>query len=152
MFREFTQIRGLFKYLVLYTLRDEALHGYGIIQRMSELFNNEYSPSPGIIYPTLQYLEDSDLVRSEKRGRKTVYFITGKGMRELKENMSRIEEFINMFRMRRRIIQELGGHELLKVAKDLMVYYPILSDEKKRLIREAAKEFRMKVEKILRGD
>ena len=151
MFKEFMHVRGLFKYLVLYTLRDSGLHGYGIIQRISELFGGEYTPSPGVIYPTLQLLEDSDLVYSVNEGRKTVYYITEKGLNELKYNMDRVEEIMNIIRRRRRVLEELGGYELMSIFKDLMTYYPILNDEKKRMIREAAREFRSNIERILRG-
>ena len=152
MFKDIMQVKGLFKYLVLYTLKDSGLHGYGIIQRISELFGGEYTPSPGVIYPTLQLLEDSDLVYSVKEGRKTIYYITEQGLSELESNIDRVEEVMDIIRRKRRVLEELGGYELMSIFKDLMTYYPILNDEKKRMIREAAREFRNNIDRILRGD
>lgn len=83
--------RGGIKFAVLEMVRDRARHGYDIIRAMEEQAHGLYSPSPGVIYPTLQALEDQDLVtRVEEEGKK-VYSITDAGLAYLEENKERVE-------------------------------------------------------------
>jgi len=73
--------------LLLDTLSKEPGHGYDLIKRTGDRFNGMYSPSPGVVYPTLQKMAIDKLVtvREESDGRKT-YSITRKGRNVLKKN------------------------------------------------------------------
>ena len=85
--------RGGVKYLVLDTVADAPRHGYEIMQVIEERSKGGYRPSPGVIYPTLQLLDETGLVRgSEKEGRK-VYEITEAGRRELEANRESVRDF-----------------------------------------------------------
>lgn len=142
------KIRGLFKYLVLYLLKDEPLHGYEIIQRVSKLLGEEYEPSPGIVYPTLQLLEDMDCVVSEKVGRKTIYHITEKGRRILEEH----NDEINLLMQRIRAFKEFHamiGSEFFSLMKELITSYTSLSEEEKERIRDAFRGFIRELRSIL---
>jgi DNA-binding PadR family transcriptional regulator len=73
-------------HLRLYLLRllvDRPMHGYEIIQALSDQSGGTYSPSAGTIYPRLGKLEEEGLVTKEADGRKTVYAITDAGRAEL---------------------------------------------------------------------
>jgi DNA-binding PadR family transcriptional regulator len=73
-------------HLRLYLLRllvERPMHGYEIIQALSDQSGGTYSPSPGTIYPRLGKLEEEGLVTKEADGRKTVYAITEAGRAEL---------------------------------------------------------------------
>jgi DNA-binding PadR family transcriptional regulator len=73
-------------HLRLYLLRllvDRPMHGYEIIQALSDQSGGTYSPSAGTIYPRLAKLEEEGLVTKEADGRKTVYEITDAGRAEL---------------------------------------------------------------------
>src|SRR5499427_9939410 len=50
--------RGGVRYLVLDTLAERPRHGYEIIQAIEERSGGAYRPSPGVVYPTLQMLEE----------------------------------------------------------------------------------------------
>jgi len=145
-------IRGIFKYLVLYVLKEKPLHGYGVMQRINELIGWGYSPSPGIVYPTLQLLEDMEYVSSYKDGRKTVYKITDKGISILEEKKDVLSEFLSSIRHMETMFDEVGGLDIMKTIKKIIVNYHRLDEDDKRMIREASKEFRLKVEEILGGD
>src|SRR3989441_7373743 len=55
------------KYVILKLLRDKPRHGYEVMKELAEELRGCYSPSPGTVYPTLQWLEDEGLVvRSEE--------------------------------------------------------------------------------------
>jgi len=71
--------RGAARLLVLKALAESPRHGYSVAQRISELFRGEYDPSPGVIYPTLQALEDVGHVLGDRRGGKVEYTITATG-------------------------------------------------------------------------
>ena len=59
--------KGDFKYVILDLLKDKPRHGYEIIRELENQFNGFYTPSPGAVYPTLQYLEEMEFVTSESR-------------------------------------------------------------------------------------
>ena len=57
-----------------------SMHGYQIIRELSERTGGAWTPSPGSVYPTLQQLEDEELVAEQKSdtGRR-VYELTEAG-------------------------------------------------------------------------
>jgi DNA-binding PadR family transcriptional regulator len=83
--------RGEMKYVILYLLADKPRHGYDIIKEMESRFCGFYAPSPGTVYPTLQLLEDQELVRSKEEDGKRIYEITEKGLQELKERKEKLD-------------------------------------------------------------
>lgn len=85
--------RGGVKYLLLDALRDAPRHGYEVMQVIEERSRGAYRPSPGVVYPTLELLAETGLVRvSEKEGRK-VYEITEAGRKELEANRDVVTDF-----------------------------------------------------------
>ena len=52
---------------------ETPVNGYQVIQRIAELSNGEWRPSPGSVYPTIQQLEDEGLlVTDETLGRRAL--------------------------------------------------------------------------------
>jgi DNA-binding PadR family transcriptional regulator len=76
--------RGNVKFAILDLLKEKPRHGYDIIREMEERSGGAYSPSPGVIYPTLQALEDQDFVKSAEQDGKKVYSITEAGLAYLR--------------------------------------------------------------------
>ncbi len=95
MFRERPQRaeRGNVRYLVLDALRDTARHGYEIMQVIAERTRGAYKPSPGVIYPTLQMLEELGHVRVTEVDGKKVYAITPAGTADLGEHREDVASF-----------------------------------------------------------
>ena len=56
--------RGDIRAAILALLAEEPMHGYQIIQVISERSGGNWTPSPGSVYPTLQQLEDEGLDRA----------------------------------------------------------------------------------------
>jgi DNA-binding PadR family transcriptional regulator len=79
--------RGGVKFAILGLLKEKPRHGYDIIREMEERSGGVYSPSPGVIYPTLQALEDQDYVRSLEEDGKKVYSVTETGLAYLQQNI-----------------------------------------------------------------
>lgn len=72
--------RGDMRAAILALLAEESMHGYQIIQVISERSGGNWTPSPGSVYPTLQQLEDEGLIEPapSKSGRR-VYTLTEAG-------------------------------------------------------------------------
>ena len=78
--------RSGIKFAILGLLKEKPRRGYDIIQAMEEQSGGVYSPSPGAVYPTLQALEEQDLVTSTTEEGKKVYSVTEAGLAYLEEN------------------------------------------------------------------
>jgi DNA-binding PadR family transcriptional regulator len=71
--------RGDVRAAVLALLAEKPMHGYQIIQEITERSGGAWKPSPGSVYPTLQLLADEGLIGvEESNGRKT-YTLTDEG-------------------------------------------------------------------------
>jgi DNA-binding PadR family transcriptional regulator len=72
--------RGDIRAAILALLTEESMHGYQIIRELGERTGGAWNPSPGSVYPTLQQLEDEELVQQLKAdtGRR-VYELTDAG-------------------------------------------------------------------------
>jgi DNA-binding PadR family transcriptional regulator len=75
--------RGDLKYVILDLLKDKPRHGYDIIRELEEKSYGFYKPSPGVIYPTLQMLQEMGYVNSTEQEGKRVYSITEEGLKFL---------------------------------------------------------------------
>nr|WP_314575146.1 PadR family transcriptional regulator [uncultured Pseudomonas sp.] len=76
---------GDLKLLLLALIADQPCHGYDLIRQIESLFDGAYSPSPGVIYPTLTFLEESELITGDAEGGKKRYQITPAGQQFLVE-------------------------------------------------------------------
>lgn len=85
--------RGLVRWLVLDAIAAQPRHGYEIIQAIAEKSRGAYKPSPGVVYPTLQMLEDVGHARPLVQGERKAYEITAEGKRELREHDGEVAEF-----------------------------------------------------------
>lgn len=97
---------GDMKYVILKLLRDKPRHGYEVMKELEDRFEG-YSPSPGTVYPTLQWLEDEGLVSAQDVAGKKVYEITDAGRAFLDEHRDVVEDIFE--RVRDAVDQALGG-------------------------------------------
>ena len=77
---------GDLQLLLLALLADRASHGYELIKALEERSNGFYSPSPGMVYPALSWLEDMGYASVAAEGVKKLYSITETGRAFLAEN------------------------------------------------------------------
>ncbi|TLM90913.1 MAG: PadR family transcriptional regulator, partial [Actinobacteria bacterium] len=75
--------RGDVRAAVLRLLSEQPMHGYQIIQELSQRSEGAWSPSAGSVYPTLQQLADEGLVSAEETGGKKVFSLTEQGTAEV---------------------------------------------------------------------
>lgn len=77
--------KGDLKYVILGLIAEKPTHGYEVIRTLGERSHGLYAPSPGAVYPTLQFLEEAGYVASSEQDGKRVYTITDEGRRFLGE-------------------------------------------------------------------
>src|SRR5258707_12750825 len=65
--------QGDLKLLALALIAEQPRHGYEIIKLIEEKTSGWYSPSPGIVYPTLTYLEEAGYPPSQSEGAQNRY-------------------------------------------------------------------------------
>ena len=78
--------QGDLKLLALALIAEQPRHGYELIKLIEEKTSGAYSPSPGVVYPTLTFLEEAGYVTAESEGAKKRYTITEEGRAYLEEN------------------------------------------------------------------
>src|SRR3954466_11847392 len=70
---------GELRLLVLAMLAERPRHGYELIKAIEERTGGGYSPSPGVIYPTLAWLEDMGYAIATADGGRRSYAVTDEG-------------------------------------------------------------------------
>jgi DNA-binding PadR family transcriptional regulator len=98
---------GDMKYVILKLVKDKPRHGYEVMKELEEQLHGCYSPSPGTVYPTLQWLEDEGLVVGKDVDGKKVYEITDAGRRFLEEHRDVVDDIFD--RVRETVDRALGG-------------------------------------------
>lgn len=85
--------RGVVRYLILDAIRSQPRHGYEIIQAIGDKSHGAYRPSPGVVYPTLQMLEEMQLARTTAQEDRKAYALTESGEAELKAHEDEVADF-----------------------------------------------------------
>ena len=81
---------GDIKLVILKLLSEQPSYGYQLIKTMEERLAGGYTPSAGVIYPTLTMLEEEGLATSTMESNKKVYSVTPEGKQFLEENKGRV--------------------------------------------------------------
>jgi len=88
--------------IILALLADKPSHGYELIKALEERSGGFYSPSPGMIYPALTYLEEIGHATVEAEGAKKLYRITDAGRMHLDANRGLAEAILTT-------LERIGG-------------------------------------------
>ncbi|WP_034298370.1 PadR family transcriptional regulator [Herbaspirillum sp. RV1423] len=100
--------QGSLRLVILHLLRGKPRHGYEVIKAIEQLVGGDYSPSPGVIYPTLTLLEELGYAAVEaESGGKKLYCVTEAGVAFLDEN----KEALDIILKRLEIHQRSSGTE-----------------------------------------
>jgi DNA-binding PadR family transcriptional regulator len=86
---------GELRLLTLAMIAEQPRHGYELMKAIEERMSGSYSPSPGVIYPTLSWLEDMGYtaVETADAGRKR-YRITPEGDAFLTANRASVDALL----------------------------------------------------------
>src|SRR5471030_303664 len=103
--------------LLLALLAEAPRHGYELIKALEVRSNGFYSPSPGMVYPALTYLEELGYVTVQLEGNRKRYELADAGREYLAANRERVEHMLaklshiarKMDSVRRAFAGEEGG-------------------------------------------
>jgi hypothetical protein len=82
--------RGDVRTAIMLVLAEETMHGYQIMQTISDRTGGAWSPSPGAVYPTIGQLEDEGLVTTQEESGRRLVTLTSEGRTYLKERSARL--------------------------------------------------------------
>jgi DNA-binding PadR family transcriptional regulator len=77
--------------LLLALLIDKPAHGYELIRAIEARSNGFYTPSPGMVYPALTYLEEINHVTVTLEGNRKSYTLATAGREYLATNQGRVD-------------------------------------------------------------
>ncbi|WP_253381844.1 PadR family transcriptional regulator [unidentified bacterial endosymbiont] len=126
---------GDLRLVILDILTRNASHGYELIKEIENLTQGHYTPSPGVIYPTLDFLQDQTYISitGEESGRKKIA-LTAAGQQWLRENQQQLEQIQARIKVRsvgfqlRKNPQMKRALDNFKAVLDLKVNQGELSD------------------------
>ncbi len=83
---------GELRLVILALIAEKPRHGYEVIKALAERVGGDYSPSPGVVYPTLTLLEDMGYASaSVDSANRKLYAITPEGQTFLTENKPQVD-------------------------------------------------------------
>lgn len=87
---------GDLRLVILALIAEKPRHGYEIIKAIEERVGGAYSPSPGVIYPTLTLLEELGhvTVGASAEGGRKLHEITGQGRAFLEANRPTLDALL----------------------------------------------------------
>ena len=88
---------GDLQLLVLALLAEKPRHGYEIIKALEERSKGFYTPSPGMVYPALTYLEEIGYATVAADGARKLYSITASGSTQLEQNRGIVDSMFAQF-------------------------------------------------------
>ena len=144
---------------ILGALNEKSMHGYEVIAYLEEKTHGVWRPSPGSVYPTLQLLEEKDLVACTESEGKKVYTLTAAGETEVaanREQMGRIFERFGRSEGRRMNLRHDYQRQFHKQAGEVVKVVRLIfrkgTAEQKNALEGAIHDFRTRVEPIWEGE
>lgn len=86
---------GELRLVLLALIAEVPRHGYELIKAILELTGENYAPSPGVVYPTLNLLTDEGLIEEQvDQGLRKAYRATTAGLKEMNERADEANDLI----------------------------------------------------------
>ena len=106
---------GDLQLVLLALLAERPSHGYELIKALEERSGGFYSPSPGMVYPALTWLEEMGYASVAAEGAKKLYSITDSGREYLKNNQDAADAMLGQLeyigRKMGRVREMFGGFD-----------------------------------------
>ena len=84
---------GDLRYVLLGLIAEQPRHGYELIKAIEEKFGGLYSPSPGVVYPTLTLLEELGYILPQgDDGTRKQFAVTQEGSEFLAANRAVVDQ------------------------------------------------------------
>jgi DNA-binding PadR family transcriptional regulator len=85
---------GDLQLLLLALLAEKPSHGYELIKAIEERSGGYYTPSPGMVYPALTYLEEIGHASVAPEGTRKLYSATDSGRKYLADNSASLDTLL----------------------------------------------------------
>jgi DNA-binding PadR family transcriptional regulator len=82
---------GDLRFILLTMIAQKPAHGYDLIKALEDRMGGGYSPSPGVIYPTLTLLEEQGFASVTPDAGKKLYQATAEGEAFLRANQAALD-------------------------------------------------------------
>jgi DNA-binding PadR family transcriptional regulator len=134
---------GDLRFILLSMVAAKPAHGYDLIKALEDRMGGGYSPSPGVIYPTLTMLEEQGFARVAAQDGKKLYQATAEGETFLKANQATLDAIqarIDAIARERSVVPDpriIRAIENLKTALRLRMAGGPIPDERVRAIAAA---------------
>jgi DNA-binding PadR family transcriptional regulator len=109
---------GDVKLVILKLLSEVPAYGYQLIKTMEQRLSGGYTPSAGVIYPTLTMLEEEGLASSSAHNKK-VYSLTPEGLAYLEANQTQVGELFARLEEAGRSFERGRSPEIMKAFMNL---------------------------------
>jgi DNA-binding PadR family transcriptional regulator len=106
--------RGDVRTALLLLLAEQPMHGYQLMQAITERTSGAWRPSPGAIYPTLSQLQDEGLIDTVAQGDRKLATLTDAGQAYLHTHREAMPDPFAEFTARSR-----GGSDLRDALEEL---------------------------------
>lgn len=110
---------GDIKLVILKLLSEQPSYGYQLIKTMEERLGGGYTPSAGVVYPTLTMLEEEGLTTATVDEGKKVYSVTEAGLKYLDANAQRVDQLFERLEETGRGFRRGRSPEIMKAFMDL---------------------------------
>lgn len=91
------------------------MHGYQLMQAISDRTNGAWQPSPGAVYPTIDQLEDDGLATIQQESGRRLVTLTAEGQTHLAEHRTGLTDPFSEF------VDGAGGPDLRQPLEQLHV-------------------------------
>ena len=111
---------GELRLVILALVAEKPRYGYEIIKELGERVGGDYSPSPGVVYPTLTMLEEMGYASAsqDEQGRK-LYAITPEGEKQLADNKPQVDAIFARFSEREEALGRGGIGSVIRAMMNL---------------------------------
>lgn len=133
--------QGDLRFVLLQLLAENPRHGYELIKAIEDKMGGTYTPSPGIVCPTLAMLEElGDATVADSNGGKKLYTVTSEGTAFLESSRTIVDGIFARMQTTRgshAAPQIVRAMENLKLALRLRLSQPDLDEDRIRAIAAA---------------
>ncbi|MGC3980733.1 MAG: PadR family transcriptional regulator [Steroidobacteraceae bacterium] len=145
---------GRLRLVLLKLIAAKPAHGYELIKAIEEKTQGAYSPSPGVVYPTLTLLEEMGYISVDaSEGSRKLYSVTDAGRDFLQQQQPALDEMSRRFEGQRTQRSDLPapivrGMEGLKLALRLRLEQGEIDADTARAIAAALDQATQTIEQL----
>ncbi len=113
---------GQLRLVILQLIAEKPSYGYEIMKAIEERLMGGYTPSPGVVYPTLTLLEEEGLATvAASEGNKKMYAATEAGKEYLKANSVMLKAIFGRMEKARKVFGRGRSPQIMRAVMNLQM-------------------------------